>query len=105
MITIVIPHADPGYDDRRGPARWSETLSDAHYVWEEAGVDLRAFDGRRSEDCSARVAQLIKDIFDDPGRFIGACSYYDLRAVTANLTGLFFTLRERPDSIVHVRSA
>lgn len=29
MITLTVPHPDPSYDQRHGPARWSETLSDA----------------------------------------------------------------------------
>ena len=55
MITITIPHADPSYDVRHGgPPCWSEPLSDAHYVWEKAGTDLRSFAGRRSGDCDPR---------------------------------------------------
>lgn len=103
MIIITIPHpTDPSYDDRHGPSWWRESLTDARYVWEKAGTDLRAFEGRNSGDCAAIVGELIKGILDDPDRCIGWVSYYDLRATVASLTRLFFTLRERPDGIVHV---
>jgi hypothetical protein len=103
MITITVPHpTDPSYDDRHGPSFWREDLSDAHYVWEKAGTDLRTFEGRRSGDCAEDVRRLIADILADPDTCIGWVGYYDLRATVADLTGLFFTLRERPDGIVHV---
>ena len=60
MITVTVPHpTDPSYDERHGPSLWYESLSDAHYVWEKAGTDLRGFDGRRSGDCSEEVRKLI----------------------------------------------
>ncbi len=103
MITITIPHpTDPSYDERHGPSRWHEGLTYAHYVWERHGTDLRGFEGRKSADCAEDVRQLITDVLADPGQYIPSVGYWDLRAVVANLTGLFFTLRERPDGIVHV---
>jgi hypothetical protein len=102
MTTITIPMPnDPSYDERHGPSQWTLTLTSAHYVWERAGTDLRAFAGRRSGDCAIDVSNLIANIMDDPGKFT-MVSYYDLCATVAALTGLFFTLRERPDGIVHV---
>jgi len=102
MITITIPHpTDPSYDEHHGPARWTEPLTDAHYVWEKAGIDLRQFEGRASGACARSVHELINAILDNPDQFAGV-SYWYLQAVTAHLTGLFFTLRRRPDGIVHV---
>jgi hypothetical protein len=104
LITITIPYpGDPSYDGRHGPSRWSENLTDAHYVREKAGTNLRAFDGRRSGDCAEDVRKLITDILASPEQFTGWVGYYDLRATVASLTGLFFTLREREDGIVQVR--
>ena len=104
MTTITIPHpTDPSYDERHGgPSRWSLTLTDAHYVWEKAGVDLRGFAGRKSGECSYEVKGLIEAILDDPQRYIAVAGYYDLRTTVAALTALFFTLRESPDGIVCV---
>ena len=104
MITITIPHpTDPSYDDRHGPSCWREDLTDAPRVWKRYGVDLRQFEGHRSEACAEIVRQLITDILSEPDNGIGAANYYDLRATVADLTGLFFTLRERPDGTVHVQ--
>ena len=83
--------------------RWAFSLSDAHYVWENAGADLRTFEGRQSIDCAASVRDAIGRILAAPEDFIGYCNYYDLRGTVAGLTGLFFTLREIPDGIVHVQ--
>lgn len=103
MITITIPHPDADYERRHGPSRWTETLSDAHYVWEAFGVDLKGLDGMRSGDCAVFIQGLINDILSDPVRVLSSgVSYPDMRATVANLTGLFFTLRERNDGIVSV---
>lgn len=103
MITITIPHSDPEYDRNHGVACWVEDLTFAHYVWERAGTDLRDFQGRRSIDCADEVRQLLVRILEDPDQLIGTASYPDIRATVADLTGLFFTLRQRPDGIVQVR--
>jgi hypothetical protein len=103
MTVIIVPHpTDPSCDERHGPARWVLTLSNAHRVWELAGIDLRGFAGRTAEDCMQDVRDLIQIILDDPDHFIGRIGYYDLRATTAALTELFFVLRERPTGIVQV---
>ena len=103
MITITIPFpGDPSFDERHGPATWTETLTSAHYVWEKAGLNLRQFEGNQSGNCAVLVRDLITRVLQDPARYISMVGYYDLRAVVTNLTRLFFTLRERPDGIVHV---
>jgi hypothetical protein len=103
VITITIPHpTDPSYDERHGVAAWQETLTAAPRVWEAAGADLRQFEGRRSGACAENVRAAIGHILERPDDFIGKASYYDLRATVASLTGLFFTLRERPEGRVHV---
>ena len=83
--------------------RWGFSLSDAHYVWENAGADLRTFEGRESINCAVIVRDAINRILAAPEDFIGCCNYYDLRGTVAGLTSLFFTLREIPDGIVHVQ--
>lgn len=104
MITITVPHpTDPSYDEHHGPSQWRETLTGAHYVWEKAGVDLCQFQGRRSGDCAEDVRHLIEVILGDPARFhFVVVNYPTFVTVVANLTYLFFVLREQPDGIVHV---
>ena len=103
MTTITIPYpGDPSCDERHGPALWRLTLTDAHYVWEKAGTDLRTFEGLKSGDCAETVRELITNILASPDACLGWVGYYNLRATVASLTGLFFTLRERPDGIVHI---
>ena len=56
MTTITIPYpGDPSYDERHGPSRWTETLTDAPRVWKKAGADFRQFEGRKSGDCAETV--------------------------------------------------
>jgi hypothetical protein len=103
MIRITIPHPSPDYDERHGgPTAWTETLSDAHYAWEAAGLDLRSLDGRKSGESSVYVRDVIQAILNDPNACIASAGYLNTRAIVANLTGLFFTLRQVPDGIVHV---
>lgn len=102
MITITVPHpTDPAYDERHGPARWSENLTDAPYVWDKAGLRIRELEGAKSGDCAIVVRDAITYILNSPEIFTGMCSYPDLVAAVASLTRLFFMLRQRPDGIVH----
>jgi hypothetical protein len=104
VITITIPYpGDPSYDARHGMACWREPVSDAHYVREKAGINLRWLDGLESAQCADIVRTLIVIILDDPDRYAGPVSYYDFRTTVTSLTELFFTLRQRPDGIVHVK--
>lgn len=83
-------------------ARWHENLTSAHYVWEKAGLDITKLDGWRSGECAPLIREVIGYILEDPQAYISAAGYHDMRATVANLTGLFFTLRECPDGIVRV---
>lgn len=103
MITITVPFPDdPDWDERHGgPATWKEYLTSAPRVLEAAGIFVREFEGRRALDCANRVRDGIGRILAAPHDFPQA-SYLDLQAVTEHLTGLFFTLRSRPEGVVHV---
>jgi hypothetical protein len=87
-----------------GVERWQLKLSDAHYVWERAGIDLREFDGHESGACSRRVQELIAAVMADPQRFIWFVGYLDLRATMAALMELFFILCERPGATVRTEA-
>jgi hypothetical protein len=101
MITIPFP-GDPDWDERHGgPAIWKEYLTSAPRVLEAAGIFVREFEGRRADACADHVRAGIGRILEHPGDFPQA-SYLDLQAITEHLTGLFFTLRSRPEGIVQV---
>ncbi len=103
IITVDRPDGSP--HGGGGPPRWKGcSLTSAPRVLERAGIPLAKMDGYYSGRLADMVRDAIAAILAGPEGFYVVSNYYDVRAVVAELTGLFFTLREIPEGIIRVQS-